>query len=50
VALGENEQVRLGLRVDVADRDEAVAGMDVVAGADELAEEAVVRQRGSPPR
>jgi hypothetical protein len=50
VALGNDEQVRLGLRVDIADRDEAVGGMDMVAGADELAEEAVVRQRVSPPR
>ena len=32
----------VGLRVDVADRDEAVGGVDVVALAVELAEEAVV--------
>jgi hypothetical protein len=50
VALREDEEVRLGLRVDVADRDEPVALADVVALADEPAEEAVVvRQRGSPP-
>jgi hypothetical protein len=50
VPLGQDEQVRLGLRVDVADRDEAVADRDMVTVADELAEEAIVRQRGSPPR
>jgi hypothetical protein len=49
VALGQDEQVRVGLRVDVPDRDEAVDRCDVVAFADERAEEAVVRQRGSPP-
>ena len=50
VALGEDEQVDVRLRVDVADRDEPVAGVDVVALGVEVAEEAVVRQRGSPPR
>ena len=50
VPLREDEQVRLRLRVDVADRDEAVRPRDVFALADEGAEEAVVRQRGSPPR
>ncbi len=50
VALGQHEQVRLRLRVDVVDRDEAVGLRDVVAFAGELAEEAVVRQRESPPR
>jgi hypothetical protein len=49
VPLGEDEQVRLGLRLDVADRDEAVRARDVVALAYETAEKAVVRQRGSPP-
>jgi hypothetical protein len=49
VPLGQDEQVRLRLRVDVPDRDEAVAGGDVLAVPDEPAEEAV-RQRGSPPR
>jgi hypothetical protein len=49
VALRKDEEVRLGLRIDVADRDEPVALADVVAFADEPAEEAVVvRQRGSP--
>ena len=50
VPFGQDEQVRLGLRVDVADRDEAVALGDVVALADQPAKEAVVRQRGSPRR
>ena len=50
VPLREDEQVCLRLRVDIADRDEAVRLRDVVAFAVELAEEAVVRQRGSPPR
>ena len=39
--LGNDEQVRLGLRVDVADRDEALRRRDVVAFADEVAEETV---------
>ena len=50
VALGQHEQVRLRLRLDVPDRDEAVAARDVVALAGERAEEAVVRQRGLLPR
>ena len=50
MALGEDEEVRLRLGVDVADGDEAVALRDVVALPRELAEEAVVRQRGPPPR
>jgi hypothetical protein len=41
--------VRVGPRVDVADRNEAVGLRDVVALLYELAEEAVLRQRGSPP-
>ena len=49
VPLGQDEQVRVGPRVDVADRDEAVALRNVVAFPYELAEEAVLRQRGSPP-
>jgi hypothetical protein len=49
VPLRDDEQVRLGLRIDVADRDEAVTLADVIALAVELAEQAVVRQRGSPP-
>ncbi len=50
VPLGDDEQVRLRLRVDVADGDEAVRGGDVVAFAVQAAEEAILRQRGSPPR
>jgi hypothetical protein len=50
VALGKDKQVRVGLRRDVADCDEAVGRADVVAFANELAEEAVLRQRGCPPR
>jgi hypothetical protein len=50
VPLGDDEQVRRRLRVDVADGDEALGGRDVIAFAVERAEEAVVRQRGSPPR
>ena len=53
MTLREDEQVRLGLRIDVVDRDEAVAGRDVLALAGELAEETVgprwLRQRGPPP-
>jgi hypothetical protein len=51
VAFRQHEQVRFGLRVDVADRDEAVSRVNVVALAGEAAKEAVrVSQRGSPPR
>jgi hypothetical protein len=50
VAFGQDEEVDVGLRVDVSDRYEPVARVDVVALLVELAEEAVVRQRGSPPR
>jgi hypothetical protein len=50
VTLGQDEEVRLGLRVDVADRDEPLALEDVLAVPDELAEEARLKQRGSPPR
>jgi hypothetical protein len=49
VALGEDEQVDVGLRIDVADGDEAVLRVDVLPFAIERAEEAVLRQRGSPP-
>jgi hypothetical protein len=49
VPLGQNEQVRVGPRVDVADRNEAVGLRNVLALLYELAEEAVLRQRGSPP-
>jgi len=50
VMLGDDEQVRRRLRVDVADRDEALGPRDVVALGVERAEEAVgVRQRESPP-
>jgi hypothetical protein len=49
VALGQDEQMRVRLRVDVADRDESVGTRDVVAVPVEPAEEAVLRQRGSPP-
>ena len=51
VALGQHEEVGVGLRVDVADRDEPVTRVDVVALADEVAEETVgLSPRGSPPR
>jgi hypothetical protein len=50
VVLGYDEQVRPGLRVDVAYGDEPVGRRDVLALAVERAEEAVVRQRRSPPR
>jgi hypothetical protein len=46
----QDEEVGVRLRVDVADRDEAVRRRDVVALVDESAEQAVLRQRGSPPR
>jgi hypothetical protein len=49
VPLRKDQQVRLGLGVDVADRDEPVRLRDVVTVFRKAAEEAVVRQRGSPP-
>ena len=49
VALGEDQQVGVRLRVDVADRDEAFAARDVVAFANEPAEEAVVAQAARIP-
>ncbi len=49
VALGEDEQVDVRLRVDVADGDEALGACDVIAVAEKGTEEAVLRQRGSPP-
>ena len=50
VAYGQDEQMRVGLRIDVADRDEAVRLRNVIALLHELAEKAVLRQRGSPPQ
>src|SRR5688500_16926331 len=52
VPLGQYEQMRVGLRVDIADRHEAVGPGDVIAFPHELAEEAVVtrhRRRSPPP-
>jgi hypothetical protein len=49
VALRQHEKVGIGLRVDVADGDESVRCVDVVAFADQAAEKAI-RQRGFPPR
>jgi hypothetical protein len=49
VSLGDDEQVDIGLRIDVPYRDEAVACVDVVTLTVEGAEEAIVRQRGFPP-
>jgi hypothetical protein len=45
VPLGNDEQMHVGLRVDVADRHEARALTHVVALAVEPAKEAVIRQR-----
>jgi hypothetical protein len=50
VPLRQHEQVHGGLRVDVADGDEPFRAADVVALANEPAEEAVVTQRARPPR
>jgi hypothetical protein len=49
VPRGQHQQVGFGFRRDVANRDEAVRCVDMVALDDEPAEEAVLRQRGSPP-
>ena len=45
-----DEEMRVCLRVDVADRDEPVVRVDMLTFAEELAEQTVVRQRRSPPR
>src|SRR5207344_1973550 len=50
VALGEHEEMRLRERVEIGDRDETLRLADVRPVCDEPAEEALVRQRGSPPR
>ncbi len=49
VPLRQDEQMCLGLGVDVADRNEAVALGDVVALLCKAAEKAIVRQRECPP-
>jgi hypothetical protein len=49
VVLRDDQQVDRRQRIDVADGDEAVDRVDVVALAVERAEETVLRQRGSPP-
>jgi hypothetical protein len=49
MALRQDEEMGLGLGVDVADGNEAVGLRDVVALSREAAEEAILRQRGSPP-
>ena len=49
VPLGEDEQVDGGLRLDVADGDEAVGRGDVVTLAVELAEETVVAHAARIP-
>jgi hypothetical protein len=49
MTLRQDEQVRLRLRVDVSNRDETVRSRDVIALPEEAAEEAVLRQRRSPP-
>jgi len=51
VPLGEHEEMGRRLRRDVADRNEPVGSVDMVALPDEPAEEAVLRrQRRAPPR
>jgi hypothetical protein len=45
MTLRQDEEMGLGLRVDVTNRDEVVRLRDVIALADEPAEEAVLRQR-----
>src|SRR5436190_24322002 len=49
VALRQDEQMRLGLRIDVPNRNETVRSRDVITLAEEAAEEAVLRQRRFPP-
>src|SRR6266540_6868239 len=50
VPLGDNQEMRVRAWIDVVNRDEARAGANVITIAIEPAEEAVLRQRGSPPR
>jgi hypothetical protein len=50
VPLRNDEQVRLRLGVDVPNRDKAICRVDVLPLPEEGAEEAVLRQRESPPR
>ena len=50
MTLRQDEQMCLGLGVDVPDRDEPLGAADVIAFRDQAAKEAVFRQRGSPPR
>jgi hypothetical protein len=47
--LRQDEQMDARLRIDIADRDEAFGRRDVLSLAVELAEEALVSQRRSPP-
>jgi hypothetical protein len=49
VPLRKNEQMGVGARIDVVQCDESFGRVDVVALADERAEQAVVRQREFPP-
>ena len=49
VTFRDDEQVRIGLRIDVADRDKTRTCAYVLALTVEAAEETIVRQRGSPP-
>ena len=49
VPVRDHEQMDVGLRIDVSDGVEPIRAGDVVAFGREPAEEAVVRQRGSPP-
>ena len=49
VALGQHEQMRVSAWMDVADRNEPVGLRNVVALPDETAEQAIFRQRESPP-
>lgn len=47
--LGHNEDMNPRLRIDIANRYEALGRRNTLSLAVELAEETVVRQRGSPP-
>src|SRR6476620_9921171 len=49
VTLGQHEQVRIGLRIDVTDSDEPLRRRDVVTLAIELAEKAVVVHAANTP-
>jgi hypothetical protein len=50
VTVRDDQKMSVGARVDVANREEAVGSRDVIAFGRQPAEDAILRQRESPPR